>query len=102
MINTNKILWEITDYNLIKLILNDHYNFEKSENAYLIKKRSILSFGENNFTWLMWKLNLVGFSEVILAREKSLKYKLFSDIELLSFSGKRIRQEVNNCDVVIK
>ena len=46
MINTNKILWEITDYNLIKLILNDHYNFEKSENAYLIKKRSILSFGE--------------------------------------------------------
>ena len=39
---------------------------------------------------------------MILAREKSLKYKLFSDIELLSFSGKRIRQEVNNCDVVMK
>ena len=50
----------------------------------------------------MWKHDPVGFSEVILAREKSLKYKLFSDIELLSFSGKRIRQEVNNCDVVIK
>ena len=50
----------------------------------------------------MWKLDYVGFSEVILAREKSLKYELLSDIKLLSFSGKRIRQEVNNCDDVMK
>ena len=102
MINASKILLEITDYNLIKLSPNDHYNFEKSDNAYLIKKGSVLSFGENNFTQLMGELDPVGFSEVILAREKSLKYKLLSDIELLSFSGIRIRQEVNNCDVVMK
>ena len=102
MINASKILLEITDYNLINLSPNDHYNFEKSDNAYLIKKGSILSFGENNFTQLMGELDPVGFSEVILAREKSLKYKLLSDIELLSFSGIRIRQEVNNCDVVMK
>ena len=51
MINTNKILWEITYYNIIKLSLNVHYNFvKKSDNAYLIKKKPILSFGENNFT----------------------------------------------------
>ena len=102
MITANKILEEINDYNLIKLNLDDHYNFEKSDNAYLIKSGSMLSFGENNFTQLMGEYDPVGFSEVILARKKSLRYKLLSDIELLSFSGMKIRKEVNNCDVVMK
>ena len=102
MISSNKILKEINDYNLVKLKLDDNYNFEKSDNAYLIKKGSILSFGDNNFTQLMGEHDPVGFSEVILAKKKLLKYKLLSDIELFSFSGIRIRKEVNNCDVVMK
>ena len=102
MISANKILKEINDYNLVKLNLDDNYNFEKSDNAYLIKKGSILSFGDNNFTQLMGEHDPVGFSEVILAKKKLLKYKLLTDIELFSFSGIRIRKEVNNCDVVMK
>ena len=47
MISASKILNEINDYNLVKLNLDDNYNFEKSDNAYLIKKGSILSFGDN-------------------------------------------------------
>ena len=86
MINANKILKEIDDYNLVKLKIDDNYNFEKSDNAYLVKKGSILSFGYNNFTKLMVEHDPVGFSEVILAMKKLLKCKPLTDVELFSFS----------------
>ena len=102
MLETKNILKEIKEYNHIKVQNNDNYNFKHSDNAYLIYKGSILSYGDNNFTQLLGELDPVGFAEIILARKKILRYKILSDLELLSFSGFKIRDEVNKSNVVVK
>ena len=77
MLETKNILKEIKEYNHIKVQNNDNYNFKHSDNAYLIYKGSILSYGDNNFTQLLGELDPVGFAEIILARKKYLDIKFY-------------------------
>ena len=40
--------------------------------------------------------------ESILTKQKTLKYKRLTDIVLLEFDAKKIRNAINNSDIVIK
>ena len=102
MLDAKKILKEIKEFNSIKIRDTDNYDFKNSDNAYLINKGSVLIYGDNNSTLTFGELDPIGFAEVILARTKHLKYKITSDLDILSFSGFKIRKEVNNCQVVVK
>ncbi len=102
MIEILKILNEISSYRTLKIKHSERYDFKKSDNAYLVKTGALLSFGENNFTQLLGEYDPIGFSEIILAKSKKLKYKTLSDLELYSFSGSKIRDEVNNSHIVVK
>jgi len=102
MIETLNIINEISDYKTLEIKHLERYNFKKSDNAYLVKTGALLSFGENNFTQLLGEYDPIGFSEIILAQSKKLKYKILSDLELYSFSGSKIRDEVNNSHIVVK
>ncbi len=102
MIEPLKIINKISGYKTLKIKHLERYEFKKSDNAYLVKTGALLSFGNNNFTQLLGEYDPIGFSEVILAKTKQLKYKILSDLELYSFSGPKIRDEVNNSHVVVK
>ena len=102
MIEPLKIINKISGYKTLEIKHLERYEFKKSDNAYLVKTGALLSFGNNNFTQLLGEYDPIGFSEVILAKTKQLKYKILSDLELYSFSGSKIRDEVNNSHVVVK
>ena len=102
MIEPLKIINEIGGYKTLQINHLERYDFKKSDNAYLVKTGALLSFGKNNFTQLLGEYDPIGFSEVILAKTKQLKYKILTDLELYSFSGSKIRDEVNNSHVVVK
>ena len=86
MIEPLKIINKISGYKTLKINHLERYEFKKSDNAYLVKTGALLSFGNNNFTQLLGEYDPIGFSEVILAKTKQLKYKILSDLELYSFS----------------
>ena len=53
MIETVKIINEISSYKTLKIKHSECYDFKKSDNAYFVKTGALLSFGENNFTQLL-------------------------------------------------
>ena len=57
---------------------------------------------EKGITQLLNKNDPIGFAESILTKQKTLKYKRLTDIVLLEFDAKKIRNAINNSDIVIK
>tara|TARA_Y100000589_G_C27123755_1_gene617611 strand:- start:253 stop:1053 length:801 start_codon:yes stop_codon:yes gene_type:complete len=81
---------------------SEDFVFSKRDEAFLIKKGEVLSYGKRNLTQLMGQNDPIGFSETILARDHTLRYRRVSDLEILGFSGSQIRNEVNSAGVTIK
>ena len=90
------------DYREIKIKEKEHFDFNKEDEAYLIKAGEILSYGDRNLTQLMGKYDPIGFCETILARKKVLRYRRISDLHLLGFNGPKIRKDINDSHVVVK
>ena len=80
----------------------DDFDFNNKGNAYLLISGEIISYGERDYTQLLKKNDPIGFAESILTKQKILKYKRLTDVILLEFNSKKIRDAVNNSNIVVK
>ena len=103
MLTTKKLISNLKyKYIEIRVKKEDNFNFNNKKKAYVLLSGRIISYGERNYTQLLKKNDPIGFAESILAKEKILKYKRLTDIVLLEFNSKEIRDEVNKSNIVIK
>jgi hypothetical protein len=103
MLSTKKLISNL-NFQPKEIILKkeDDFDFNKKSRAYLLIKGEIISYGERDYTQLLNKNDPIGFAESILTKQKTLKYKRLTDIILLEFDAKKIRNAINNSDIVIK
>ena len=80
----------------------DDFDFNNKGKAYLLISGEIISYGERDYTQLLKKNDPIGFAESILNKKKILKYKRLTDIVLLEFKAKEIRDAVNKSDLAVK
>ena len=80
----------------------DEFDFNNKNKAYLLISGEIISYGERDYTQLLKKNDPIGFAESILNKQKILKYKRLTDIVLLEFKAKEIRDAVNKSNIVVK
>jgi CRP-like cAMP-binding protein len=103
MLSVSKLLKLIDEKSKhIKIEKDKDFDFHEKDEAYLIIEGEILSYGDRNLTQMLVKHDPIGFSEAILARQKVLRYRRVSDIELLVISGTKLREEVNRSHIVVK
>ena len=81
---------------------DDDFDFNNKGKAYLLISGEIISYGERDYTQLLKKNDPIGFAESILTKQKILKYKRLTDVTLLEFNSKKIRDAVNNSNIVVK
>ena len=80
----------------------DNFDFNDKNKAYLLLSGEIISYGERNYTQLLKKNDPIGFAESILTKQKILKYKRLTDVILLEFKAKEIREAVNKSNIAVK
>ena len=85
----------------ISIKKEDFFDFNNKGKAYLLLSGEIISYGERDYTQLLKKNDPIGFAESILSK-KILKYKRLTDIILLEFNAKEIRDAVNNANIAVK
>ena len=102
MIEIQRILKKLSS-SYKRIVVNKYDMFEFSNNnAYLILNGSILCYDHKNLTQLLKNGDPIGFSEIIIAQKKKLKYRILTDLELIEFSGSDIRDQVNQSHLVVK
>ena len=85
------------------IVKKEHdFDFNNKSKAYLLKSGEIISYGERDYTQLLKKNDPIGFAESILSKQKILKYKRLTDIILLEFNAKKIRDSVNESNIAVK
>ena len=85
------------------LVKKEHdFDFNNKRKAYILKSGEIISYGERDYTQLLKKNDPIGFAESILSKPKILKYKRLTDIILLEFDAKEIRDAVQESNIVVK
>ena len=80
----------------------DNFDFNDKNKAYLLLSGEIISYGERNYTQLLKKNDPIGFAESILTKQKILKYKRLTNVILLEFKAKEIREAVNKSNIAVK
>ena len=80
----------------------DDFDFNNKRKAYLLLSGEIISYGERDYTQLLKQNDPIGFAESILTKQKILKYKRLTDIILLEFKSKEIRDAVNKSNIAVK
>ena len=86
----------------IKVRKEDDFDFNNKNKAYLLISGEIISYGERDYTQLLKKNDPIGFAESILTKQKILKYKRLTDITLLEFKAKAIRDAVNKSNIAVR
>lgn len=95
MLSTKQLILNLnTQQKKIKVNIDEEFNFDNLKKAYILLSGKIISYGERNYTQLLKKNDPIGFAESILARKNVLKYKRLTDITLLEFNAKNIRNAV--------
>ncbi len=80
----------------------DDFDFNNKIKAYILLSGEIISYGERDYTQLLKKNDPIGFAESILNKQKILKYRRLTDIVLLEFKAKEIRDAVNKSNIAVK
>ena len=103
MLTTNQLISNLQfQYKEIKVKKEENFSFNDKNKAYVLLLGKIISYGERNYTQLLKKNDPIGFAESILAKKKILKYKRLTDIVLLEFNAKEVRDTVNHSNIAIK
>ena len=101
MLSTKQLILNLNlHYKEIKVKKEQEFNFNDKNKAYVLLLGRIISYGERDYTQLLKKNDPIGFAEAILAKKKILKYKRLTDIILLEFDAKDIRETVNKSNIV--
>ena len=90
------------DFSYIQIKLNEKYDLNSKNSCFILKEGEVLSYGENNFTHLLRVDDPIRIAESIYARGNILNYKRKSDILLIKFDGKKMREEVNQSSALVK
>ena len=85
----------------IKVSLKNDFEFDDNNKAFILLSGKVISYGERNYTQILKKNDPIGFAESILAKKNVLKYKRLTDIVLLEFNAKNIRDAVNESDIAV-
>ena len=103
MLSTKKLILNL-NFQPREIIVKkeEDFDFNDKNKAYLLLSGEIISYGERNYTQLLKKNDPIGFAESILTKQKILKYKRLTDIILLEFKAKEIRNAVNNSNIAVK
>ena len=103
MLSTKQLILNLNlHYKEIRVKKEQEFNFNDKNKAYVLLLGKIISYGERDYTQLLKKNDPIGFAESILAKEKILKYKRLTDIILLEFEAKDIREAVDKSNIVVK
>ena len=103
MLSTKKLIANLRFQPKEILVKKDHdFDFNNKRKAYILKSGEIISYGERDYTQLLKKNDPIGFAESILTKPKILKYKRLTDIILLEFDAKKIRDAVHESNIVVK
>ena len=103
MIDQSRILYRISKFTeVINLKINEEFNFDSTNDAFIISEGSVLSIGDRNLTQILNEGDPIGFAESILAKKNLLRYRRFTDLKLIKIDGPLLRQEVNNSHIVVK
>jgi len=103
MLTTKQLISNLHfQYKEIRVKKDENFNFNNKKKAYVLLSGKIISYGERDYTQLLKKNDPIGFAESILAKEKILKYKRLTDIILLEFNAKKIRESVNESNIAVK
>ena len=89
-------------YKELKIKKKDVFSFNDKTKAYILLSGKIIAYGERDYTQLLKSNDPIGFAESLLARDKVLKYKRLTDITLLEFYAKKIRESVNNSCIPVQ
>ena len=102
MLSTKKLILELNvKYTEKKIKKDNNFNFDSKRKAYILTSGRIISYGERDYTQVLKKNDPIGFAESILARKYVLQYKRLTDITLLEFDSKSIRDAVNKANIAV-
>ena len=103
MLSTKQLISDLNFQNKeINIKKEDDFDFNNKSKAYILLAGRIMSYGERNYTQLLKKNDPIGFAESILAKQNVLKYKRLTDIYLLEFDSKRIRNAVSASNIAVR
>ena len=104
MLEIDTILKILTkeDYSKIEVKFEEKYDFNLKNSCFVLKRGEVLAYGENKFTHLLRVDDPIRISENIYSRENILFYRRNSDVSLIKFNGKKMREEVNDCSALVK
>ncbi len=103
MLSTKHLISYLSaQYKEINVKKDSEFNFTDRNKAYILLSGRIISYGERDYTQLLKKNDPIGFAESILAKKNILKYKRLTNIILLEFYAKDIRESVNKANTAVK
>ena len=103
MIDQSRILYRISETTkLINIKIDEEFNFDSTNDAFIISEGSVLSIGDRNLTQILNDGDPIGFAEAILAKKNLLRYRRYTDLKLIKIDGSLLRKEVNNAHIVVK
>ena len=103
MLSTKTLVLNLENsYSNITIKVEEDFDFNDNSKAYILLDGKVLSYGERDYTQLLKKNDPIGFAEAIVAKKHVLKYRRLTDIKLLEFDAKEIRQMVNESNIVVK
>ena len=109
MITFRELLGEFNGAdNLVKIGLEDSFDFKSKDQVFLIESGSVLVYGEKDpktgvrATQTFETHDPIGFAEAIASREVQLEFKPLTDLTLVRFDGAKLRKQVNTANIFSK
>jgi len=106
MFSIEKLIEELSDIStVIDVGLDDEFDFNKREEAFVIESGTLLSFGSKKSiagvrpTQTFGPYDPIGFAEAIAGRSRDISYKQLSDLKLHSFREPLLKSKVNSGNV---
>ena len=81
---------------------DEDFDFNSRNNCYLIKEGEMLAYGERNFTHKLRVDDPIRIAESIYGKSNILGYRRLSDVSLIAFDAKKMRDEVNSSRAMTK
>ncbi len=81
---------------------DEDFDFNSRNNCYLVKEGEMLAYGERNFTHKLRVDDPIRIAESIYGKSNILGYRRLSDVSLIAFDAKKMRDEVNSSRAMTK
>ena len=93
---------ETNDFSELFIDSNEDFDFNSRNKCYLVKEGEMLAYGEKNFTHKLRIDDPIRIAESIYGKSNILGYRRLSDVSLIAFDAKKMRDEVNSSRAMTK